>query len=206
MPGDFFNSTVTRGAEFSTPGSGFRVSNDGIDNEFDTFNADYPNQFTTFSAPRLFTPFESNTLDVSFFVSGTDTSATSRGFGAIFTDVDTEGSTVLESFDQFGNPLIDPQLLTTDPEGLSFLGVGFDSADLFRVRITSGNTAITETSPDDDPAGGVDVVVMDDFLYGEPQALQQEQVPAPATLPLLGVGLVLLAACRRREGLKSQAR
>ena len=40
----------------------------------------------------------------------------------------------------------------------------FDDARIARVRITSGNVA---PGPDDDAIH--DIVVMDDFIYGEPQ-------------------------------------
>jgi len=48
--------------------------------------------------------------------------------------------------------------------GLSFLGVGFDTASVFLVRITSGNRILRVPNHD--------VVDMDDFIYGEPQTLQ----------------------------------
>ncbi len=58
------------------------------------------------------------------------------------------------------------------------------------LRITSGNTAL---GPND--STGTDVVVMDDFIYGEPS-----NVPEPATLVLLGSGLAgVVAAVRRRR-------
>jgi hypothetical protein len=193
MPGDFFNNPPpTRGAEFTTPGSGFRVSNDGFDNEFDTFNPSYPDEFTTFSPPRLFTPFESNIVDINFFVPGTSTPATVSGFGAIFADVDLAAVSMIEFFDMSDNLLV-KGFAPQSPQGLSFLGATFSEMNLFRVRITTGNTAI---GPDDDPAGGVDVVVLDDFLYGEPQAVAA--VPEPATLLLVGAGLLGLAGFRRR--------
>ena len=47
---------------------------------------------------------------------------------------------------------------------LSFFGIVFDDARIAWVRITSGNVA---PGPDDDAKQ--DIVVMDDFLYGEPQ-------------------------------------
>jgi hypothetical protein len=51
----------------------------------------------------------------------------------------------------------------TNRGSLSFLGVGFDTASVFLVRITSGNRILSTPNRD--------VVVMDDFIYGEPQAL-----------------------------------
>ena len=47
---------------------------------------------------------------------------------------------------------------------LSFFGVLFDEAVIARVRVTTGNVA---PGPDD---GEVDIVMMDDFFYSEPQA------------------------------------
>lgn len=200
MPGDFFNVTVTRGAEFSTEaGSEFKVSNPSNpddpgfpDNEFDSINPTYADQFTTFSAERLFTPIGTNVLDVNFFVSGSDTPGTTNGFGAIFTDVDLDDSTTLEFFDIEGN-LLSSSYVPAASEGLSFYGATFDDANLFSVRITSGNTPV---GPDDDPENGVDVVVMDNFIYGEPQAAQG--VPEPsAVLGVVMAGLVARKIKRR---------
>lgn len=175
MPGDFFNKIVTRGAEFSTnKDSEFRVSNPEVtdpgapDNEFDSINPTYPDQFQTFSEPRLFTPSGSNVTEVEFFVPGSDVRATASGFGAVFTDVDLSDSTKIEYFDIDGN-LLESEFVDPDPQGLSFLGATFEDGDLYRVEITSGNTPI---GPIDDPTNGIDVVVIDDLLYGEPQAAE----------------------------------
>ncbi len=198
MPGDFFNTTVPRGAEFSTPGSGFRVSNPDVadptapvggDNEFSSINPTYPDQFIPFSDPRLFTPFGSNIVDVNFFVPGTDTPATVTGFGAIFTDIDLDDSTKIDIFDIKGNNIYSSPIVAPSPQGLTFRGAIFDNPEIFRVSITSGNTAI---GPDDDPANGVDVVVIDDLLYGEPQAV----IPEPSSVILLGSGLFGLGVWR----------
>ena len=77
--------------------------------------------------------------------------------------------------------------------GLSFLGVQFNAGEqIGRVRITSGNTPV---GPND--SAGVDVVVMDDFIYAEPAA-----VPEPVTSLLVGAGLlaITLAGMSRRPG------
>lgn len=192
MPGDFFNTRVTRGAIFNTPGSSqFRVSNDGVDNEFDSINPTYPDQFQPFSAPRLFTSFGTNVLDVNFFVSATDTPATVSGFGAIFTDVDLQNTTKLDFLDSSGASLLS-LFAPTNPQGLSFIGATFTTERVAQVQITSGNTAI---GPNDDPTNGIDVVVQDDFLYSEPQP---EPVPEPSTILLIGSGIVGLGLWKRR--------
>jgi MYXO-CTERM domain-containing protein len=40
---------------------------------------------------------------------------------------------------------------------------------------------------------------MDDFIYGEPVGVAATATPAPASLPVLGAALGLLAALRRRR-------
>ena len=47
---------------------------------------------------------------------------------------------------------------------MSFFGIAFDKAIIARVRIITGNSA-----PGPDDGGKRDIVMMDDFIYGEPQ-------------------------------------
>ena len=77
--------------------------------------------------------------------------------------------------------------MRSDEGGLSFVGVVFDDPIIARVRITTGDASIGLTTvdnasvpgkgkKDDDRAVKVkgkkhDLVVMDDFLYGEPHAI-----------------------------------
>jgi hypothetical protein len=73
----------------------------------------------------------------------------------------------MEYFDTDDNRLFSSFVPASPDNGsLSFFGIVFDDARIFRVLITTGNVA---PGPNDDANN--DVVMMDDFLYGEPQAL-----------------------------------
>jgi hypothetical protein len=131
---------------------------------FGDINPAYADSFKAFSEERLFSPVGSNIVDVTFFVPGTDTPAVTRGFGAIYTDVDTE-HTAFEYYDQDGN-LLGSFGVPLSNNDVSFLGVAFPEAIVFRVRITYGTVAL---GPADSPEN--DVAVMDNFIFGEPQAV-----------------------------------
>jgi hypothetical protein len=176
----------TRGSQFTTPGLGLSQAppsggpQGGLAVLFG--NPTYGNIFRTFSPSRLFTPVGSNITEALFFIPGTNGTvpATVRGFGAVFTDVDQpdgsgpggkrgnrHASTLIEYFDQDGRLLFSSFVPASPGDGsLSFFGIVFDDARIARVRITTGNVA---PGPDDD--GEHDIVMMDDFLYGEPQPL-----------------------------------
>ena len=175
-----------RGGQFTTPGEGLSQAppsggpQGGLAGLFD--NPTYGTIFSTFSPLRLFTPVGSNITDASFFIPGTNGAepATVRGFGAVFTDVDRPDgrtpseplgnllpSTLISYFGVDGTLLFSTFVPASPGDGsLSFFGIVFDDARIARVRIISGNVA---PGPDDDAKR--DIVVMDDFLYGEPQAL-----------------------------------
>jgi hypothetical protein len=90
--------------------------------------------------------------------------ATVSGFGAVFTDVDRAGSTAIEYFGADNRLLFSSFVPASPGDGsLSFFGIVFDDACIARVRITTGDTA---PGPDDN--GKHDIVMMDDFIYGEP--------------------------------------
>ena len=89
-----------------------------------------------------------------------------RGFGAVYTDIDSAETAEFEFFDADDNSL-GTFAVPVSEDGLSFLGVAFDEPIVARVRIVYGNS---ELGPDDDEQ--YDVAVMDDFIFGEPQAVE----------------------------------
>lgn len=192
FPGDFFNFSASpraRGIEFTTPGSGFQLSataasGEGI--EFDNINNTYSNLFSTFSAERLFTPIGSNVTEVKFFDPANQTTpALVRGFGAVFSDVDITGASFLEFFDANGEQLQKVNVfLGGDNEDLSFGGLLFDEPVIGSVQITTG-TAALGGDVFEIPSAGIDLVVLDDFIFGEPAP-----IPEPASARLLGLGIL----------------
>ena len=204
LPANFFNSNSPRGAQFATPGTGFQVSaNAGVAPvEFGNIDPNYPGIFTTFSLQRLFTALGSNIVDINFFIPGTSTAALTSGFGSVFTDVDLANTTSIEFFNVLNASL--GQFFVPNAVGdetLSFLGVRFTEGSVVsRVRITSGNQILAPGNTAND------LVVMDDFIYGEPVLLAR-QLPEPsvAWLLLMGLGgLAGMAAIRRRRELVMQ--
>jgi hypothetical protein len=170
LPANFFNVNSPRGVVFFTPGAGFQVSaNEANPTDtpvrFGNIHHVLPELFSTFSPQRLFTALDSNITEILFFVPGTTQAATVDGFGAVFTDVNRDDSTKIEYFDVNGQLLFSRNVLPgpTNRGSLSFLGVGFATPEVFQVRITSGNRILKTPARD--------VVVMDDFIYGEPQPL-----------------------------------
>jgi hypothetical protein len=168
FPAAFFNTNVKSGAVFTTPGTGFR--NDST--RFAELNAEYANEFGAFSPTKIFSPIGSNVMDVLFQVAGQPTPAQVIGFGAVFSDVDVANATSLELFDADGFPLgrvFAP--VRSDAAGLSFLAVKLDRAVIARVRITLGTGSLSGTANDVSGGGTTDVVVADNFIYGEPKRI-----------------------------------
>ena len=170
MPADFFNINSPRGVILETPGTGLQVSRTAAQGQvrFSDLQPGNGTAFATFSPQRLFAAKGSNVVATDFYIPRTKDRVGVKGFGAIFTDVDTAGSTRIEYFDAAGNVLLDRAVPASPGSGsLSFLGVSFDGpTDLYRVRITAGTAPIAAGVTD---GPGSDLVAIDDFVYGEPR-------------------------------------
>jgi hypothetical protein len=173
----FLNS---RGAQFTTPGDGLSQAptsggaQGGLAVLFN--NATYETIFKPFSPIRLFTPVGSRITEGLFFVPGSNGTAAAvvTAFGAIFTDVDKpngigkgkEHSTVIEYYDAGGNLIYTGLVPSSAGDGsVSFFGIIFQDARIASVKIKTGDS---RPGRDDDKK---DIVMMDDFIYGEPQPL-----------------------------------
>ncbi|QYO65483.1 FG-GAP repeat domain-containing protein [Leptolyngbya sp. 7M] len=184
LPPDFFNSNSPRGAVFTTPCGNalFRVSANsttGTPVRFGEIDPSYTNTFTTFSQQKLFTNLAGdaapgcNITTIRFFIPGTNIPATVSGFGVVFTDVDVQGSARMTFFDDRGNLM---SLTSAQPAafdgGLSFIGISYNAGErIAEVQIQSGTRRLAPGNLDGSSIGN-DLVVMDDFIYGEPRASQ----------------------------------
>jgi hypothetical protein len=171
-----------RGSLFVTPGSGFvQAPPSGLAETF--ANPTYEKVFQPFSAGRLFSSIGSNVSVVTFFVPGSAGGlvATTRGFGAIVSDVDLpdgsgpggkrgnrKSSTLVEYYGLDGG-LLYSSFVPASPgdAGFSFLGITFKDARVASVRITAGDVA-----PGADDERPHDIVMTDDFIFGEPQVVR----------------------------------
>ena len=174
----------TRGGQFTTPGTGLSQAppeggaQGGLAVPFN--NPTYGTIFSSFSSPRLFTPVGSNITEALFFIPGSDppVPATVTGFGAVFSDVDKPDgmcprrnrvpSTVIRYFGADNKVLFSSFVPASSGDAsFSFFGIVFKDPLIARVRIIIGTAA-----PGPDDGGSQDIVVMDDFFYGEPQDAQ----------------------------------
>jgi hypothetical protein len=156
-----------RGADITTPGSGFvQATPSGLADTF--LNPDLGGIFQAFSPLRLFAPIGSNITDVAFFVpGGANVEAETSAFGVVLADVDRENTTKVKYFDSYGRliyAIAAPASAGTAT--FSFVGVKFSDSRVASVRIVTGNEVIKDRKP------RRDVVVMDDFIYAEPQPAQ----------------------------------
>jgi hypothetical protein len=164
FPADFFRNN---GLITTTDGIGTRVS----DNDFGDINPDYAAQFESFSKVKTFMASGSTRMTLTFRVAGSDTPALTSGIGIVFSDVDRNGVASMTLYTEDGEDLgtyVAP--VRTDAAGHSFVGVAYDRPVVARVEVFSGEAALAAGTDDVTDGGAHDLVVTDDFLFGEPQA------------------------------------
>ncbi len=176
LPFNFFNVNSQRGVVFHSIGNiggnhQFRASansGSGTAIRFANIDASYEFIFQTFSAQKLFHARFANEIEILFFIPGTNIPATVSGFGAVFCDVDGS-NTFIEYYDPAGSKISGSSLNVAN-NGLSFIGTSFNAGErVAKVIIRLGNANLQVGNIDG--TNSVDVVAMDDFIYGEPRAM-----------------------------------
>lgn len=138
---------------------------------FVEINPNYGTQFAAFSGKRTFVYLGTATSEAVFKVPGTNTDATIKGFGVVFSDVDKANTTGIEYFngDRSLGKFFAP--VRSGTSSFSFLGVHFPNEKVTRVKITCGDGILGNGVNDIGTNNSTtDLVIMDDFFYDEPVA------------------------------------
>ena len=140
------------------------------------------------SLQRFFTSVGENEFTIQFDIPGTvDKPATVQGFGGVFVDVNDHDATIMTLYAESGCVLAEV-VVKSAPGGLTFLGVfvGEATPKIYNIKVELGSQALDANEPQSQCLlflflfGGLfganndnieDIVVMDDFLYSEPQAI-----------------------------------
>lgn len=157
----------------------YAVSIDSGSGSFTDVNPNVSSLFASFSAKNTVTSFNNNVIGVTFVLASNHTTTPSagatKGFGAIFRNVEVANSTSIEYFNggtslgKFFAPA------STTKGDAVFLGELFSSSIVTSVQITlgqgavfsfNGTTAISGGS--DNPAALQNLVAADDFVFAEP--------------------------------------
>jgi hypothetical protein len=170
FPNDFFNVNSPRGLIYETTGPGLEVS----DRSFIDLGQQYAGEFIPFSGHKLFSPVGTNDVVARFVVAGSGTKAAVRGIGVVFCDVDKPGKSAIGLLGANGRDLGHfAAPVRSDRRGLSFVGIVFRKPVIETVRVVAGDSKLGDGEIDVSQGGLHDLVVMDDFIYGEPTAIGQ---------------------------------
>jgi hypothetical protein len=172
LPNDFFNPTEAgapiarqRGLIYAAGVGEFQVSNTNFSN-IDPASA---GELSAFSGAKTFANISTNLWPIGFQVAGETTAAFSKGVGIVFSDVDLPNSTSLEFFEgekSLGKFFAPPHTMESS---FSFLGVYFPGNERI-TKVEVKHDGILSDGEKDISAGGQhDLVIFDDFIYGEPQ-------------------------------------
>jgi len=174
LPSNFFNPTEPnalvarqRGLVYAPNVGEFQISN----TNFANIDPASVGEFAAFSGTKTFANVTTNAWPVNFQVAGQTTAAYTKGFGAVFSDVDLPNSTSLEFFDgdkSLGKFFVAPHAVSSS---LSFLGVYFPGNERITKVIVKHDGILSDGQRDISSGGQHDLVIFDDFIYGEPQKL-----------------------------------
>jgi hypothetical protein len=171
LPKDFFNNKdaaasngVKRGFVYGSDGD-FRISSDG----FASFESSNGTQFKSFSGGKVFANVSSSLWTALFEVAGAAIPASTKGFGAVFSDVDLANNSFIELFN--GNKSLGKFFVTPHDgtSSFSFLGIYVKNERITRVDIGHGSGKLESGVKDISSGGTDDLVVLDDFLFDEPK-------------------------------------
>ena len=169
LPADFFNPTAAgspagrqRGLVYADQASAM-VSK----NLFAEINPLAATAFSNFSGNKSFAVVNANSWPVEFRVAGQTTTASVKGFGIVFNDVDAAYSTYLDFYD--GDRLLGHYYVPalSGSTGFSFLGVYFPGDRITRV-VVNHDGMLASGEKDISQGGARDLVLLDDFIYSEP--------------------------------------
>jgi hypothetical protein len=175
FPLDFFNPTDAAAPNGRKRGLVYVGNNAALrldSTSFSEIEQTYADNFKPFSVKKLITSANSNITEIEFRVAGTNTPASVKGFGAVFSDVDLDAYTTIQFYNGNKSLGVFKVPVRSDANGHSFLGVHFPNDKVTRIKITTGNGVLaTGTKDITTPGGTKDLVVFDDFFYSEPLAL-----------------------------------
>lgn len=180
VPVGYYNLNSPRGMVITSPGGPEVSASSGPGVNFASYNPTYTFWLTPYSQPRALGPVGNNLVEVSFFVPGTNVHAAVSSFGAVFVNHEVYGMTSVELFDQAGNVIAKLLPFAGGKNEPAFIGVYGLAPGATRARITLGNSPL---GPMDEPPT-TNVVLLDDLIYGEPQALPSPSLtvqPTPDT-------------------------
>jgi len=157
----------------------YAVSGDG----FASVNPGTAGHFPAFSPNNTFAMFNENTIELNFVTPSAPTvapiQAGTRGFGAIFLDVNTPNTSKITYY--HGSTVLGEYFVPSSTAGdVEFLGVLFNDPIVTRVELTLGTATLfsfDENTHQVTPGGAEnlptkDLAVVDDFVYAEPAALE----------------------------------
>jgi hypothetical protein len=176
IPYDYYVNTSPRGFYFSEASPQFHRVSARTGNpsatpvRFADVDPAYAGYFTPYSGERMLAQFNGNLIGVSLKTPGLGLltpAGLTQGFGVVFTDVNLPNTTYFELSLADGTTVNYYVPATTGHGGQSFLAVRFPTAAIGYVLIHLGTTAMAPGITED---ATHDLVVMDDVIYGEPQA------------------------------------